>query len=486
MHPDGTGRSRSNDGFLFRWVLTGLVLIGFQLILFWLSPRFFYGGAPLQRPILSYVSVQVAFGVAFLLAVKHLKNPVAVKGLIIWIVAVGFGMRVFMMGSTPILEDDYYRYLWDGAVTANGINPYAYAPGQILEGKEKAEEVPPVLFQLAEDSGTVISRINHPYLRTVYPTIAQAAFAVAYWLHPWSTPAWRAVLLVFDVLTFILIILILRALGLPSLYAVVYWWNPLLVKETFNTLHMDVLSLPFVLGAVLLTIRKKHFSAVVALALAMGTKLWPVVLLPLILRPVWGKPKRLISALLLFGFLGGLLFFPIYQGGLQSDSGFVAYGQKWEMNDALFMLFMWGAKMVASLTQTLTGQEKLIARAMAGLLLALWIGWLARYSVDDHLKFCERCLLVVAAVFLLSPAQFPWYYIWMLPFLALRPRQSLLLWTALLPIYYLRFYFYARGRVNVFDNGIVWLEHMPVYFLLIWEWYRNNRSRITTVENVSV
>jgi len=469
-----------------RWGLAGLILIGLHLILFWLSPRFFYGGEPLQRPILLYVSIQVTCGAVFLLAVSHLKNAVHGKGLMIWVVAVGVGLRMCMMGSTPILEDDYYRYLWDGAVTAKGVNPYSYAPNQILEGERSAGEVPPVLFELADDSGMVVSRINHPHLRTIYPPVAQAAFALAHWLHPWSIFAWRMVLLLFDVSTFILIILILRVLGLPSLYAVIYWWNPVLIKETFNSGHMDVIALPFVLGAVLLTIRKKHFSAIVALALAMVAKMWPVVLLPLVLRPLWDRPKRLLPALLLFGLLVGLIFVPVYRGGLQSDSGFVAYGQRWEINDALFMLFMWGAKPLAMVTKTLSGQEKLIARAIVAMLLIFWIGWLARHRVEHHLNFCEKCLFAVAGVFLLSPAQFPWYYIWMLPLLALRPRLSLLLWTALLPIYYLRFYFHARGTVHIFDNGIVWLEHAPVWCLLIWEWYRDNRRRMNPAERVSV
>ncbi|HWQ34981.1 MAG TPA: hypothetical protein VNQ79_19205 [Blastocatellia bacterium] len=59
-----------------------------------------------------------------------------------------------------------------------------------------------------------------------------------------------------------------------------------------------------------------------------------------------------------------------------------------------------------------------------------------------------------------------------MPLLALRPRWSLLWLTALLPLYYLRFYFSARSRVAVFDHGIVWLEYVPVWWLLAREWLR--------------
>lgn len=461
-----------------RWGLTGIVLVCLQFVLFSLSPRFAYGGDPLRRPILFYVTIQVICGVLFLLAAAgNSKDVISSKRLMVWAIAVGIGLRICMIGSTPILEDDYYRYLWDGAVTANGVNPYSFAPSQILEGDRNPGEIPAVLFELAEDSGVVVSRVNHPHVRTIYPPVAQAAFALAHILHPWSLFSWRMVLLLFDMGTFVLIILILRTLGLPLLCSVVYWWNPIVIKETFNSGHMDVLVLPFVLGAILLSIKKRRLSSVVSLALAVGVKVWPIALLPLILRPLWGKPKLVLAALLLFGFLVSLMFIPIYLGGLESDSGFVAYGQRWEMNDALFMIFIWGAKVFSKVVGIFSGQEKLIARAVALLLLAAWIGWLARHRFEDNANFCERCLFAIAGIFLLSPAQYPWYYIWMVPLLAIRPRLSLLLWTALLPLYYLRFYFHAHDDVRIFDHGIVWLEHVPVWGLLIWEWYRNNRGR---------
>jgi hypothetical protein len=144
------------------------------------------------------------------------------------------------------------------------------------------------------------------------------------------------------------------------------------------------------------------------------------------------------------------------------------------MNDAFFMLVLWGVNFVLKTMGVLAGQGKLIARILVFLLLAIWIAWLARRESKGADLF-ERCLLVVAAVFLLSPTQFPWYYVWLVPLLAIRPRTSLLLLTALLPLYYLRFYFRARDQVGIFDYGIVWLEFVPVWFLLIWEWIGERR-----------
>ena len=100
-------------------------------------------------------------------------------------------------------------------------------------------------------------------------------------------------------------------------------------------------------------------------------------------------------------------------------------------------------------------------------------------SASSSFDLCEKCLWIVAALFLLSPTEFPWYYVWVMPFLAIRPRWSLLLLAVLLPIYYLRFYYSARGEAGFFDNVLVWVEYVPVWALLIWEGYAARRGRPT-------
>ncbi len=47
----------------------------------------------------------------------------------------------------------------------------------------------------------------------------------------------------------------------------------------------------------------------------------------------------------LFSLLVSAMFYPVYIAGLDSSSGFMAYGQHWEMNDALFMALVWGAQL---------------------------------------------------------------------------------------------------------------------------------------------
>ena len=101
----------------------------------------------------------------------------------------------------------------------------------------------------------------------------------------------------------------------------------------------------------------------------------------------------------------------------------------------------------------------------------IWLGYLMLRKQEQSKDFVNHCLWAVTGLFFLSPTQFPWYALWLLPFLTIRPRFSLLLLTATMPLYYLRYYFEARNMTVFFDFGIVWLEYLPVWILLLREVY---------------
>ena len=98
---------------------------------------------------------------------------------------------------------------------------------------------------------------------------------------------------------------------------------------------------------------------------------------------------------------------------------------------------------------------------------------MARRRLAEPDALVGAFLVVTASVFLLSPTQFPWYYTWLVPLLALKPRLSLMLLTPLLGLFYTRFHFDARDLVDLFDFGVVWVEYLPVWLLLWWEWRKS-------------
>jgi alpha-1,6-mannosyltransferase len=469
-------------GLNWKWGWGGLGLVGLHIWLSAISPRFSSQKELASVPIILLTGVLMLAGGFYLVATWSIRNAENNGKLFLWIVIIGMAMRASMFVSSPILENDYCRYLWDGGVTAHGFNPYAFSPDEVLNGKSEKGPLPARLIGLAHESEDLLSRINHPELRSIYPPVAQVSFALAHWLGPWKLWAWRVVLLALDLVTAILIIQLLLAMHLPAVWLVIYWWNPILTVEAVNSGHMDVVILPFLAAALLLTMRGKHFLAVLMLGLATGAKFWPVLLLPVILRPVLSHPRKLVPALGLFCLIALILFSPICRTGLGEDSGVTAYAENWEMNDALYLVVSWATGTVLKSIGMSSVDVDLISRSAVTVFLIAWVAWLVRKQFPNPLELSEACFWVATALFLLSPTQFPWYYLWLLPFLAVRPTNSLMLLTALLPLFYLRFYFLDIDKVGIFDYGVVWLEFGPTLILLAREWVvgrRLDRRKLT-------
>jgi len=405
--------------YVTKWCLSGIAIAFSIYFISNISPRFDYALDDLGKPILCLVFLLMASGFIYLLLLVKAKDTRPGRGLLAWVFLLGLFMRLLFFGSTPIQEDDFYRYLWDGGVVTKGLNPYRYAPRDIMDNR--TGDIPDELVQLGAEVPTILERINYPWLRTIYPPVSQALFALAHMIRPWSLDAWRFVLLVLDLFTLSLLFVVLRRLKFPLIGLVIYWWNPLLIKEIYNSGHMDVLLFPLLLGSFLLTIQGRVVWASGILGLAVGVKFWPAILLPVVLRSVLKEPRRLLPALLVFALTSGLTLLPMLLGGLDSRSGFVAYSRHWEMNDSLYMLFLWGIKYLKTFFDIPLGSAHIITRAIMVLILALIIGFLVRRNTRSDEEMSRRFLWPIAALYLFSPTQFPWYSLWLLPFLAIHP-----------------------------------------------------------------
>jgi len=412
-----------------------------------------------------FVAVLFFSSVVYMLAINYRSSGSNFKKILFYIFIIGLLIRVVTLFSVPVLEDDYFRYLWDGAVTANGINPYKYSPQEILTGGVEDSKID----ELANRSGPIIKNINHPYLSTIYPPVSQLFFAVSYKFAPFDVYFWRVFLLLFDLITFFLLVVILRDLRLSSLNVLIYWWNPLLVNVIFNSGHFEVIIFPFLLGSLILAYRGKALSSVTALAVGVGVKLWPVLLLPVVLKLNYKKISDLFKPVLVFSILILAVFTPLILVKLSSSSGFVAYSQSWENNSSMFRLILLSLQQILSAENIHPGHAQKYARIFILLILAIWVFiQTVRYD-STALDLFRKSMYIVAALFLISPTQFPWYYTWLLPFLAVVPKFSLLLLTTQLSLYYLRFYFEPRGLIDIFNNYIVWIEFVPVWVLLVAE-----------------
>ncbi|MEM9723993.1 MAG: glycosyltransferase 87 family protein [Pseudomonadota bacterium] len=386
------------------------------------------------------------------------------------ILAVGFAMRLIFFASEPLWELDYHRYLWEGAAVNVGLNPYALSPAEARLGPAAGTPHVEAWRALAAAHPTELSAVTYDKLRSVYPPLAQAAFAAAHALEPFSLTALRAVFLLCELAALGLLALLLKEVGRPPSWIALYWWNPLVARELVCAAHMEAVLLPFLLAALLFAARKRWLAGAAAVALAGAVKLWPLALGALALRGAgWA---RFFAGAAMIGAITVLASLPILLGRLDAGSGFVAYAGEWERNAALFPA-------LAALTEGILEALGLpfvdaapVARIGVLLTVSALAALLALRPVADAEDLCRRCLIVIAAMFLLSPAAYPWYAVWFAPLLAVFPWAGLRLLMATLPLYTLRFWFVAEGDPTVFDTWIVWAQIGPVLLLLGWEAHR--------------
>jgi alpha-1,6-mannosyltransferase len=456
------------------WAALGLLVVIFAVALASLSPRFGYDFDVAEMPVPLLVAILVGAGLVYCLALPPLiraSRPVDARILRIVLAGVllaGLAARLALFASEPMLEDDYQRYLWDGAVTAAGADPYAVPP-------QAARALAPdtTLGRLAVEAGPVIKRINHSELTTLYPPVAQAAFALAHAIAPWSLAAWRALALACDLATLALILALLHATGRSPLWSALYWWNPLVLKELFNSAHMDVLVLPPVLLGILLASRSRSIAASASLILAAGAKLWPALLLPLALRPLAARPAKLMLTALICLALLALLAAPLVQDGFGSHSGLAAYAARWQTSSALFPTLQGAVSFLLAPLGLTEASAGIVARSIIAMLLIGLAGHLSLRPIANTDDLLGRASLLIGALVLLSPAQFPWYAVWFAPFLAFRPWSGFLILTATAPLYYMSFYLTAAGEPELFRRYVIWLIWVPVWTALAIEALRN-------------
>ncbi len=439
--------------------------------------------------------------------------------------------RLTLLFTDPVAELDIYRYLWDGQVCSHGVDPYRYSPAQVLAVSSEMP-ISPDLATLLErrDSSPemleIIGRVHFGQLPTIYPPTSQAVFAIASLMTPEGASilhrmvVFKAWFVAFDLATFALVVLLLRHLGKPVAWSLAYGWCPLLIKEVANSGHLDAVAVFFTALASYLTVRACYteldgragrvpgrvgrrwliLAAALVLGLAIGAKIYPLVLVPLFLMVAYrqlGGRTALTAAAILF-VVTAIVMWPMVPKselaelpefripsvsedlpplppphiGIEArdpSESLRAFLGEWEMNDFIFLLLMENIRPTYALppeevawfsvvpeawrrparrwTGRVTGVESsrtpfFLSRAItsaAFFVLALMLAWRAGKQATAA-AFLEAAFLTIAWFWLILPTANPWYWTWVLPFLPFARSRVWLIMSGLVFLYYLRFW----------------------------------------------
>jgi hypothetical protein len=435
-----------------------------------LSREFVYGQGHTERPIIEYLLLYLvawgAFVFGFFDLVRRKEGPSLSTILTVAVLA-----RLMLLPSGLIQENDVYRYVLDGQVILSGENPFEYSP--LVLPEMASENLSPNL-ELPE-AQKVLLRVGYPEVPTIYPPVAQLAFAAGGYLSGWNWMGQRIIFLAVDLLLIIALILVLKSFAFSTSWVMIYAWNPLVLKEITNSAHLDVL-VAFFLVVVLLALfkceRTPSFLWVsvpaAALAFAILSKFYPLLLIPaclLFLRRIGAGMVRIsqfcavVAVVVVLGYVPFLTVDPA-----RLISGLAVYAQQWRMNDGFF-----------SILEALFPNPRLVGSSIIAVM-AISIPFFRSNRTVADLATCFQWILLIW--YLTIPTPYPWYAVPLVALAATRPNGAATLVVIVLSgvtcLYYLSFYYEYHNYpadwwfwTRALEHSFVWLT-----MFLTWRFWR--------------
>ena len=172
---------------------------------------------------------------------------------------------------------------------AAGINPYRYIPAA------------PELVQLRDEA--IYPKINRrDWAKTIYPPVAQVVFFLTTRISE-SVTWMKATMLGFELITIWAIAQLLTLFGRPRQLLLLYAWHPLVVWEFAGSGHVDAIAIAFIALAFLAWQKKSDLGAGLTLACATLVKLFPVVLVPAMLKRGRWKIAPVFAVTIIIGYV---------------------------------------------------------------------------------------------------------------------------------------------------------------------------------------
>jgi alpha-1,6-mannosyltransferase len=339
------------------------------------------------------VPLAVAGG-GYLLAARELfRTPQYPRQIIFACLALAALWRVPFLLKPIAAQDDLRRYVWDGRLQHLGRNPYTSIPDD------------PNLAALHTDETL---GMNNPGVTSPYPAGAQLFFRAVTAISQ-TTFAFKIAFVFCDFAIVWVLIEVLRRTRQPLHWVLAYAWHPAVATEIAGAGHVDIVGALLLLISFLAIIRSWRILAAVTFALAVAVKFLPLVLLPLYWRRV--RLRDALAAIATFA----LLYVPFFDHGRIPLGSIGVFVQRFRFNDPIFAVVERLANPGAAAGLAL----------LAGLSSAMWL----RHRHQEPTP--QAWAWPMAASLACAPVVYPWYLLWLIPFL--RPTAPTTVLTQLTP-----------------------------------------------------
>lgn len=435
--------------------LPGLLLVG---VTGWAYTSFHIWNVTDEVTLPIFCSQLFLFSSLYYLSVKLFREDQGSKALWFFLTCC-LVSRAILVFAPVVFTGDMPRYLWEGLLVREGVNPYLHAP--------RAE----ILLHLRT---SYWADIEYPHLSAIYPPVAEYFLA----LFAQTELSWKFFLWISEAVSIGLILLLLIRKQLPLGRVVYYAALPVSLLEISGSGHLEGVLVVFFLlflwySTEMQSLKRSLKASFTTLSLSLSMAFAFLIKYVLVvafalfglsqLRRGNVKFVLVLSGLTLFNVL--LLFSPFLLQDFRSPfDSLITYVSHWRFNDSLLHLF--GAAGEVDFQRLETFSHLKI------MLFGIWIGGtLSGFVLGiDYLKLTVFSFLIF---FLCSAVVHPWYVLWYAPILCFVPSRAGIWFAVSVSFAYLS-YFTPDGSVPVIVKV---LEYGPMIGFLIYEFAEEIRKK---------
>ena len=377
----------------------------------------------------------------------------------------GISFRLVLFFAYPWLSDDFYRFIWDGLVIGENINPYEYTPSELI----KKVEVLGTKKKFGELYGkmSTLNSLNY----SPYPPISQFLFFLSTSFKKdifFSLISMRSLIIVSDILNFFIGCRILKKLKFKEEKILWYFLNPLVIIELTGNLHFEGFMLTFFGFGILLFLENKKLFALFPLALSVCTKLITIIIIPfLIKKKKIGENLKIM--ILFFVLLFFIFFLPI---GINNLPNFYNTIKLWfsnlEFNGSIYYA-------IRHLGYKIKGYNIINSVGFITPLLTTIIMLSLLFSKNNQKikTILEKMFLLLFIFYVISMVVHPWYIITIL-YLGLFTKYNFqIIWSAFI---FLTYSAYQNSKVEE-NFYLIGLEYIVVFGFFIYEFLRQEKIK---------
>lgn len=451
---------------MFNWIKSNRILVLLAFI-----SAIFYAGFAYDLVRSDFIKLISLYGALFFLAYRI----ILISKFDFWfLVVLGIIFRLISIVAIPNLSQDFYRFLWDGRLLIQGINPYLLTPEFYIES---GQDIVPQSRKLYPGMGA----LNASHFSN-YPPVNQLFFAIA------ALFAGKSILGSVIVLKLVIILAdigilyfgkkLLENLNLPVSNIFWYFLNPFIIIELTGNLHFEGVMLFFMVWSLYLLHKRKWVWAAVLFALSISIKLIPLLLLPLFFKFFFkkdaSKELRLGS---LFKFyivtIAAVIitFLPFLSSEFVSNFATTIglWFQNFEFNASVYYIIRWiGYQTIGWNIIGTVG--KVLPFVVITIILSLT--FFRRNKTTQQL--ITAMLFGISCYFLLSTTIHPWYIAIPLLLSIFTKYKFPIVWSLMVVLSYS-----AYGADNFSENlWLVALEYIVVVGFAVWEIFQKQEKVI--------